>query len=79
MSYPTLEEKLSALKVSTPSEYELDCVGLVKQGDYEIGVQRTADILDEGYEIFMRSSRSSMGIAGDSIVAIFNASSSVTF
>lgn len=73
MTYPTLDEKLSALKVSTPSEYELTCVGLVKQGDYEIGVQRTADILDEGYEIFMRSSRSSMGIAGDSIVAIFNA------
>lgn len=73
MSYPTLEEKLAALKVSTPTEYELKCVGLVPAGDYEIGVQRTADILDEGYEIFMRSSRSSMGVAGDSIVAIFNA------
>ena len=73
MSYPTLEEKLGALKVSEPSEYELKCVQLVQSGDYEIGVQRTADILDEGYEIFMRSSRSSMGVAGDSIVAIFNA------
>ena len=40
---------------------------------YEIGVQRTADILDEGYEVFMRSSRSAMGMAGDSIVAIFTA------
>ncbi len=73
MSYPTLEEKLGALKVSEPTEYELKCAGLVPPGDYEIGVQRTADILDEGYEIFMRSSRSSMGVAGDSIVAIFNA------
>jgi acetophenone carboxylase len=73
MSYPTLEEKLTALKVSVPSEYERKCADQVKSGDYEIAVQRTADILDEGYEIFMRSSRSSMGVAGDSIVAIFNA------
>ncbi|MGW6281275.1 hydantoinase B/oxoprolinase family protein [Kribbella sp. NPDC055071] len=73
MTYPSLEEKLAALKVSEPTEYELKCAGLLRPGDYEIGVQRTADILDEGYEIFMRSSRSSMGVAGDSIVAIFNA------
>ena len=63
MSYPTLDEKLAALKVSAPTDYELKCVELVPGGDYEIGVQRTADILDEGYEIFMRSSRSSMGVA----------------
>lgn len=73
MSYPTLEEKLAALKVTPPTEYELSCMEQVSTGDYEIGVQRTADILDEGYEVFMRSSRSSMGIAGDSIVAMFNA------
>jgi N-methylhydantoinase B/oxoprolinase/acetone carboxylase alpha subunit len=73
MSHPTLEEKLSALKVSEPSDYERSCADSLKPGDYEIAVQRTADILDEGYEIFMRSSRSSMGVAGDSIVAIFNA------
>jgi len=73
MTYPTLKEKLAALKVSVPSEYERKCAEQVKSGDYEIAVQRTADILDEGYEIFMRSSRSSMGVAGDSIVAIFNA------
>ena len=73
MSYPTLEEKLAALKVSPPSEYERRCADALAPGSYEIGVQRTADILDEGYEMFMRSSRSSMGVAGDSIVAIFNA------
>ena len=73
MSYPSLEEKLAALKVTEPTEYELSCLGAVGTGAYEIGVQRTADILDEGYEVFMRSSRSQMGIAGDSIVAIFNA------
>ena len=72
MSYPSKEEKLAALKVTEPSQYELECVDLVKPGDYEVGVQRTNDMLDEGYEIFMRSSRASMGIAGDSIVAIFN-------
>jgi N-methylhydantoinase B/oxoprolinase/acetone carboxylase alpha subunit len=73
MSYPTLAEKLAALKVSTPTEYELACLDNVGTGDYEIGVQRTADILDEGYEVFMRSSRSQMGVAGDSIVALFTA------
>jgi N-methylhydantoinase B/oxoprolinase/acetone carboxylase alpha subunit len=73
MGYPSLEEKLAALKVSPAGEYERRCADGVKAGDYEIAVQRTADILDEGYEIFMRSSRSSMGVAGDSIVAMFNA------
>ena len=73
MSIPTLEQKLQSLKVTPPSKYELECMDKVKRGSYEIAVQRTADILDEGYEIFMRSSRSSMGVAGDSIVAMFNA------
>jgi len=73
MSIPTLEEKLAALKVTPATGYELDCVAGLPRGGYEIAVQRTADILDEGYEIFMRSSRSSMGVAGDSIVAMFNA------
>jgi acetophenone carboxylase len=73
MSYPTLAEKLAALQVTPPTEYETACLDRVSRGAYEIGVQRTADILDEGYEVFMRSSRSSMGIAGDSIVAMFNA------
>ena len=73
MSIPTVEQKLQSLKVSPPSKYELECMDKVKRGAYEIAIQRTSDILDEGYEIFMRSSRSSMGVAGDSIVAMFNA------
>ncbi|MBP1823266.1 hydantoinase B/oxoprolinase family protein [Mycobacterium sp. OAE908] len=73
MSYPSLEEKLAALKVTPASEYERRCAQNLAPGGYEIAVQRTADILDEGYEVFMRSSRSSMGVAGDSIVAMFNA------
>ena len=73
MAYPTLEEKLAALKVTKPSPYERKCADQLTPGDYEIAIQRTADVLDEGYEIFMRSSRSSMGVAGDSIVAMFNA------
>jgi N-methylhydantoinase B/oxoprolinase/acetone carboxylase alpha subunit len=74
MSIPTLEEKMAALKVTPASPYERKCADALTRGAYEIAVQRTADILDEGYEIFMRSSRSSMGVAGDSIVAMFNAS-----
>jgi len=73
MSIPTLAEKLAALKVTVASDYERACADALPRGAYEIAVQRTADILDEGYEIFMRSSRSSMGVAGDSIVAMFNA------
>jgi acetophenone carboxylase len=73
MGIPTVEQKLQALKITPASEYELQCMEKVKRGAYEIAVQRTSDILDEGYEIFMRSSRSSMGVAGDSIVAMFNA------
>jgi N-methylhydantoinase B/oxoprolinase/acetone carboxylase alpha subunit len=73
MSIPTLAEKLAALKVTPASDYERACADALPRGAYEIAVQRTADILDEGYEIFMRSSRSSMGVAGDSIVAMFNA------
>ena len=73
MSYPTVEEKLASLKVTPASDYERECMQKVSRGAYEIAVQRTADILDEGYEIFMRSSRSSMGVAGDSIVAMFTA------
>ena len=49
MSYPTLAEKLAALKVSPPTEYEVACLDKVPRGDYEIGVQRTAvttDVLD---------------------------------
>ncbi len=73
MSHPSLEEKLASLKDTEADEDERRCADALVRGSYEIGVQRTADILDEGYEIFMRSSRSSMGVAGDSIVAIFNA------
>jgi len=73
VSIPTVEEKLAALKVTPASDYERACADALPRGAYEIAVQRTADILDEGYEIFMRSSRSSMGVAGDSIVAMFNA------
>lgn len=73
MTYPTLEEKLNALKVVEAGPQERAAADALKPGDYEIALQRTADILDEGYEIFMRSSRSSMGVAGDSIVAMFTA------
>lgn len=73
MPIPTTEEKLAWLKPAPMSDYERSCMELVAPGDYEIGVQRTNDLLDEAMEVFMRSSRSSIGIAGDSMVALFSA------
>ncbi|HJL69352.1 MAG TPA: hydantoinase B/oxoprolinase family protein, partial [Anaerolineales bacterium] len=73
MPIPTLEEKLSWLKPEEASIHEQECAAMVGAGDYEVGVQRTNDLLDEAMEVFMRSSRSSIGIAGDSMVALFTA------
>lgn len=73
MNIPTLAEKLAWLKVAPPTAREVACLKQVKHGDYEIGVRRTDDIVDEGHEVFTRSSRSSMGVAGDSLVGLFTA------
>ncbi len=73
MAIPTLEQKLNWLKPEPATDYEQECVKLVGAGQYEVGVQRTNDLLDEAMEVFMRSSRSSIGIAGDSMVALFTA------
>jgi acetophenone carboxylase len=74
MPIPSDQEKLAAIKVTPASEAELAAVATLEPGDYEIGFQRTNDILDEALEVFQRASRSSMGIAGDVMVAIFSAS-----
>jgi N-methylhydantoinase B/oxoprolinase/acetone carboxylase alpha subunit len=73
MPIPTLAEKLDWLKPAPATPYEKDCAAKVLQGDYEIGVQITNDILDEAMEVFVRSSRSYFGVSGDSMVAIFTA------
>lgn len=73
MSIPTLAEKLEWLKPAPATPYELQCADRVAQGDYEIGVQITNDILDEAMEVFVRASRSYFGVSGDSMVAIFTA------
>src|SRR5499433_4463170 len=73
MPIPTLAEKLQWLKPAEPTPYEVQCAKTLSQGDYEIGVQTTNDILDEAMEIFVRSSRSYFGVSGDSMVAIFTA------
>ena len=70
---PTLEEKLAWLKPVAATEHELKCVEQIGLGEFEIGFQRTNDILDEGMDVFVRSCRSAMGIAGDSLVGIFTA------
>ena len=73
MPIPTLEQKLNWLKPAPMTEAERRALERVTPGDYEIGVQRTNDILDEAMEVFMRSCRSSIGIAGDSMVALYTA------
>jgi N-methylhydantoinase B/oxoprolinase/acetone carboxylase alpha subunit len=73
MPIPTTAEKLAWLKPAPATAYEKECAAKLPQGDYEIGVQVTNDILDEAMEIFIRSSRSYFGVSGDSMVAIFTA------
>jgi acetophenone carboxylase len=69
---PTLEQKLAWLKLAPVSD-RTSSARTLAPGEYEIGFQRTNDILDEGMEVFVRSCRSAMCIAGDSLVGIFTA------
>jgi len=73
MPIPTTAEKLQWLKPAPATQFEKECAEKIPQGDYEIGVQITNDILDEAMEVFVRSSRSYFGVSGDSMVAIFTA------
>ncbi|WP_028066685.1 hydantoinase B/oxoprolinase family protein [Solirubrobacter soli] len=73
MPIPTADAKLDMIRLAEPTEDELRAVATLAPGDYEIGFQRTNDILDEALEVFQRSSRSSMGIAGDVMIALFTA------
>jgi N-methylhydantoinase B/oxoprolinase/acetone carboxylase alpha subunit len=73
MAIPTAEEKLEMIRLAEPDQAELDAVASLAPGDYEIGFQRTNDILDEALEVFQRASRSSMGVAGDVMIALFTA------
>ena len=70
---PTLEQKLAWLKPVPIPGGEGASTRTLGLGEFEIGFQRTNDILDEGMEVFVRSCRSAMGIAGDSLVGIFTA------
>jgi N-methylhydantoinase B/oxoprolinase/acetone carboxylase alpha subunit len=73
MAIPTLEQKLTWLKPSAPTQRELDLAAQIDAATFEIGFQRTNDILDEGMDVFVRSCRCAMGVAGDSLVAIMTA------
>jgi N-methylhydantoinase B/oxoprolinase/acetone carboxylase alpha subunit len=73
MGIPTLEQKLAWLKPAPPSARELELAAQIDPATFEIGFQRTNDILDEGMDVFVRSCRCAMGIAGDSLVAIMTA------
>ena len=73
MPIPTADAKLEMIRLAEPTEDELRAVETLVPGDYEVGFQRTNDILDEALEVFQRASRSSMGIAGDVMIALFSA------
>lgn len=73
MPIPTLEQKLAWLKPTPPTQRELDLAAQIDAATFEIGFQRTNDILDEGMDVFVRSCRCAMGVAGDSLVAIMTA------
>src|SRR3954467_1127939 len=73
MAIPTADQKLEMIRLAEPTDDELRAVQGLAPGDYEIGFQRSNDILDEALEVFQRSSRSSMGIAGDVMIALFSA------
>jgi acetophenone carboxylase len=77
MSIPTLEQKLAWLKPAAATTDELAAAATISPADFEIGFQRTNDILDEGMEIFQRSCRCSMGVAGDSLVAMMTANGDI--
>jgi N-methylhydantoinase B/oxoprolinase/acetone carboxylase alpha subunit len=73
MAIPTADAKLEMIRLAAPTDDELRAVASLAPGDYEVGFQRTNDILDEALEVFQRASRSSMGIAGDVMIALFSA------
>lgn len=70
---PTLEEKLKWIKPAQATQEELDLADKIDIAQFEIGFQRTNDILDEGMDVFVRSCRSALGVAGDSLIALMTA------
>ncbi len=77
MAIPSLEQKLTWLKPSPATKRELELAAQIDPATFEIGFQRTNDILDEGMDVFVRSCRCAMGIAGDSLVAIMTAAGDI--
>lgn len=77
MAIPTLEQKLTWLKPTPATRRELELAAQIDPATFEIGFQRTNDILDEGMDVFIRSCRCAMGIAGDSLVAIMTATGDI--
>ena len=73
MAIPTLEQKLKWLKPSPASDEELALAAKLDAAQVEIGFQRTNDILSEAMEVFQRTCRCAMGVAGDSLVGIMTA------
>ena len=70
MAIPTLEQKLAWLKPAPASSLELELAAQIDPAQFEIGFQRTNDILDEGMDVFVRSCRCAMGVAGGTPVVV---------
>lgn len=77
MAIPTLEQKLEWLKPAPATAREIELAAQIDAAEFEIGFQRTNDILDEGMDVFVRSCRCAMGVAGDSLVAIMTAAGDI--
>ncbi len=77
MAIPTLEQKLAWLKTVPATREEQALADAIDPARFEIGFQRTNDILDEGMDVFQRSVRCAMGIAGDSLVGLCTAAGDI--
>lgn len=77
MAIPTLEQKLAWLKTVPATKEEQAAADAIDAARFEIGFQRTNDILDEGMDVFQRSCRCAMGVAGDSLVGICTAAGDI--
>lgn len=73
MSIPTLEQKLAWMKPTPAGPRELELAAQIDPAEFEIGFQRTNDILDEGMDVFQHSCVCALGVAGDSLVALMTA------
>ncbi|MFC1979566.1 hydantoinase B/oxoprolinase family protein [Chloroflexota bacterium] len=62
-----------------PTEHEMECMGLLRVGDYEIYSAKVREILAEGKESFIKMGVTGMIRGGDLVVGLFTASGDLAF